>query len=1007
MTHLTRAFPRPIALTSFLIQFIHCTFFVVLQKKILWIIYLDFGKIISTFQNKETLQENELNASLLDMKSFINLEDGSNLTQISPILTCIHTLNESNALWDDDHSKHFKSLSLKQIKNESSISKEDGFCFAVSLRDGSCLYTSDAITYHLGYPKDMLVGQCIMNFLFHKDHITFANHLTQGLNACFIQGKRNDSYLVLNTFFCRLRLYQGLKHGYSVSDRKIQYKPFKITLHINELIVDDMCVEKASGTLCVKATATHVSSVYSVPDEIPAMTSFSTRHTASCHFSHVDASAIPFLGYLPQDMIGFSVFDFYHVDDLLQLKDIYELVIKEHGSSFRSKPYRFKAQNGCYIMLETEWSCFINPWSHKLEFVVGQHRVLKGPSDIDIFTPSQTEEMVLSEEILKECQNIQREIKTLLSESIQKFEAKKAKRFCNKRKRDLATFVYNCIDENKLGTKQKTNAEKQLDLLEERNNSDQDSVVMGDISPYQEVNDSSVTSETPPSVQQLRYQENIERFFASQPKTYSDGSEEYNKNEKLLSVEDSQGSSNVSGNGSGNDSKGLQSLQNENNNQNSGSNSSKCNMSSFTAGDSGYGKSLEKETNDPNVSQAGSSNQVWSNSSPNNCGNTSGEKFSSCLALTEEYLCVHNRMNHKHFKQQRKNKPGLITTPFKDNWFQQKDSTLPKHKKNAQTQTLNTSTSAQKDEAIKTAAPEQSNSDLKVPNLSESSLPSAYATNPYMFSSNCAPTPTPFYIPVMYMGGMPFFPPTPSAQPQWPFGPVPLPSSCLSSTSKPESNVGYFQVPGFPQGMFPKFNVNENYNQTSKSCEQTSCILTTTATAPVQIMPTHKLSVTKPQNCSGRKGIPADNIKDVKSDPDDCHMQESQSSFTHSSSCQSAEKDEEMELESKRCTSTHSDKIELTSELAYRYQMNILNLDDVLKKDREVLKSMPQPELVNQQLQMLQNEREAENESKLKVDENDFCLTEELMLGLSTEDDVNEELEYREESLLQLMCEDS
>ena len=51
--------------------------------------------------------------------------------------------------------------------------------------------------------------------------------------------------------------------------------------------------------------------------------------------------------------------------------------MKEHGSSFRSKPYRFRAQNGNYVLLETEWSSFVNPWSKKLEFVVGQHRVLK------------------------------------------------------------------------------------------------------------------------------------------------------------------------------------------------------------------------------------------------------------------------------------------------------------------------------------------------------------------------------------------------------------------------------------------------------------------------------------------------------------------------------------------------------------------------------------------------------------------------------------------------------
>ena len=31
------------------------------------------------------------------------------------------------------------------------------------------------------------------------------------------------------------------------------------------------------------------------------------------------------------------------------------------------------AQNGHYLKLETEWSSFINPWSKKLEFVIGKH----------------------------------------------------------------------------------------------------------------------------------------------------------------------------------------------------------------------------------------------------------------------------------------------------------------------------------------------------------------------------------------------------------------------------------------------------------------------------------------------------------------------------------------------------------------------------------------------------------------------------------------------------------
>lgn len=51
---------------------------------------------------------------------------------------------------------------------------------------------------------------------------------------------------------------------------------------------------------------------------------FVTRHSASCHFGHMDAEAISYLGHLPQDLIGNSVLDFYHPEDMDLLKDIYE-----------------------------------------------------------------------------------------------------------------------------------------------------------------------------------------------------------------------------------------------------------------------------------------------------------------------------------------------------------------------------------------------------------------------------------------------------------------------------------------------------------------------------------------------------------------------------------------------------------------------------------------------------------------------------------------------------------
>lgn len=43
------------------------------------------------------------------------------------------------------------------------------------------------------------------------------------------------------------------------------------------------------------------------------------------HFFPIFYSAAVYLGYLPQDMLGHSVFDFYCAEDMNLLKDIYEL----------------------------------------------------------------------------------------------------------------------------------------------------------------------------------------------------------------------------------------------------------------------------------------------------------------------------------------------------------------------------------------------------------------------------------------------------------------------------------------------------------------------------------------------------------------------------------------------------------------------------------------------------------------------------------------------------------
>lgn len=72
-------------------------------------------------------------------------------------------------------------------------------------------------------------------------------------------------------------------------------------------------------------------SLFAAPEETIISSKFTTRHTATCHLSHCDPEVVQYFGYLPQDMVGRSLFEFYHPEDLPFIKDIYETVSTNYG----------------------------------------------------------------------------------------------------------------------------------------------------------------------------------------------------------------------------------------------------------------------------------------------------------------------------------------------------------------------------------------------------------------------------------------------------------------------------------------------------------------------------------------------------------------------------------------------------------------------------------------------------------------------------------------------------
>jgi period circadian protein len=50
-------------------------------------------------------------------------------------------------------------------------------------------------------------------------------------------------------------------------------------------------------------------------------------------------------------------------------------VLQFAGQPFDHSSTRFRAKNGEYVTIDTSWSSFVNPWSRKVSFVIGRHKV--------------------------------------------------------------------------------------------------------------------------------------------------------------------------------------------------------------------------------------------------------------------------------------------------------------------------------------------------------------------------------------------------------------------------------------------------------------------------------------------------------------------------------------------------------------------------------------------------------------------------------------------------------
>ncbi|XP_075877510.1 period circadian protein homolog 2 isoform X2 [Nelusetta ayraudi] len=277
---------------------------------------------------------------------------------------------------------------IDSITSEYTLKNNDIFAVAVSLNTGRIVYISDQAACILNCKRDVFKNTKFVEFLTPQDVSVFYSFTTPyrlpSWSMCTGAESSPSDCMQEKSFFCRIS-------GGKACEGDLQYYPFRMTPYLMK--VQDTV--HAEDQFCCLLLAERVHSGYEAPRIPTDKRVFTTTHTPSCVFQDVDERALPLLGYLPQDLIGTPVLLHLHPNDRPIMLGIHRKILQYAGQPFDHSSVRFRARNGEYIILDTSWSSFVNPWSRKVSFVIGRHKVRMAPVNEDVFVapPSNVAEM--------------------------------------------------------------------------------------------------------------------------------------------------------------------------------------------------------------------------------------------------------------------------------------------------------------------------------------------------------------------------------------------------------------------------------------------------------------------------------------------------------------------------------------------------------------------------------------------------------------------------------------
>ncbi|XP_023112652.2 aryl hydrocarbon receptor nuclear translocator-like protein 2 isoform X7 [Felis catus] len=287
----------------------------------------------------------------------------------------------------------------------------EGFLFVVGCERGKILFVSKSVSKTLNYDQASLTGQSLFDFLHPKDVAKVKEQLSSDISpreklmdaktdlqvhSNFHSGRSHVYSGLRRSFFCRIRrckISVKEEHECLSTSKKKDHRKF-CTIHCTGYLRSwppnivgmeeekDSKKDSSNFTCLVAIGRLHPYIVPQNSGEIKVKpTEFITRFAMNGKFVYVDQRATAILGYLPQELLGTSCYEYFHQDDHSNLTYKHKAVLQSKEKIFTDS-YKFRKKDGSFVTLKSQWFSFTNPWTKELEYIVSVNNLVLGHSEV-------------------------------------------------------------------------------------------------------------------------------------------------------------------------------------------------------------------------------------------------------------------------------------------------------------------------------------------------------------------------------------------------------------------------------------------------------------------------------------------------------------------------------------------------------------------------------------------------------------------------------------------------